>query len=80
MPTLNTKIQNQIQLIITYFFNQQIAIASILAFSISESVDWFGFKILKWAGGSYADYKSPIYSKKINYFDNEENFIKKYIL
>lgn len=33
--------------IITYFFNQQIAIASLLAFIVSESIDWFGFKVLK---------------------------------
>jgi CelD/BcsL family acetyltransferase involved in cellulose biosynthesis len=38
-------------------------------------INSFGFKILQWAGGSYADYKSPIYSKEINYFDNKENFI-----
>jgi CelD/BcsL family acetyltransferase involved in cellulose biosynthesis len=35
----------------------------------------FGFKILQWAGSSLADYKSPIFSKEVNYLDNKENFI-----
>jgi CelD/BcsL family acetyltransferase involved in cellulose biosynthesis len=38
-------------------------------------INRLGFKILQWAGDSYADYKSPIYSKKINYSDDKENFI-----
>ena len=38
-------------------------------------INKFGFKILQWAGGSFADYKSPIYSKHINYFDDKEDFI-----
>jgi len=33
--------------VITYFFNQQVAIASVTAFIVSEGVDWFGFKVLK---------------------------------
>jgi len=33
--------------IITFFFNKQIALASVTAFLISEGVDWFAFKTLK---------------------------------
>ena len=36
----------------------------------------FGFKILQWAGSSYADYKAPIFSKEINYLDDKENFVR----
>jgi queuosine precursor transporter len=33
--------------IITYFFNIDIALASMTAFLVSESLDWFVFKVLK---------------------------------
>jgi len=32
---------------ITFIFNQQVAIASVCAFLVSEGVDWFAFKTLK---------------------------------
>lgn len=32
---------------ITFYFNKQIAVASVSAFVISEAVDWFAFKTLK---------------------------------
>ena len=34
--------------VITYFLNRQIALASVSAFLVSESVDWFVFKTFKW--------------------------------
>jgi uncharacterized PurR-regulated membrane protein YhhQ (DUF165 family) len=33
--------------VITLFFNMDIALASMMAFFVSESLDWFFFKILK---------------------------------
>lgn len=33
--------------VITFFFNKHIALASVSAFLISETVDWFAFKTLK---------------------------------
>lgn len=33
--------------VITYFLNQQVALASVTAFLVSEGVDWFAFKVLK---------------------------------
>jgi len=41
--------------IITFFLNEKVAVASVCAFSISETVDWLSFKFLKF------DLKKRIY-------------------
>lgn len=35
--------------VITFFFNMQIAIASVTAFIVSEAVDWFVYKTFGWS-------------------------------